>query len=244
MTHEDDRMQILEMIESGKISTDEGLQLLQSMLQDEQTSHLPSPDQTQDIPSPSEASQGNHNGVEDVWIDGEPASQNGQAVTGEVYAHPAWSESSELPPDVEKWRRWWIVLLWIGVGITVIGGSLMYASLQASGIGFWFLCAGLVFTLGLLTIILAWQARSAPWLHIRIQQRPGHSPERIALSFPLPIRMTAWFFRTFRYRIPGLENTSIDEVILALENSATSENPLYISVNDEEDGENIQIFIG
>jgi len=119
----------------------------------------------------------------------------------------------------------------------------MYAALQSSGISIWFLCAGLLFTLGLILVVLAWQSRSARWLHLRIQQRPGQTPNRIALSFPLPIHLTAWFFRTFRDRIPGLQNTSIDEMILALDHSANPESPIFISVN-EEDGESVQIFIG
>ncbi len=244
MASEDERMQILEMIESGKISAAEGLQLLQSLVAEDQASLPPSPDQLEDEHRLSGVSQETYTAPDEARSKNDPQTLDGEPMTGEVYLHPSESDRPELPPDVDKWRRWWIIPLWTGVGVTMIGSILMYAALQSSGMGFWFVFASLFFALGLVLIILAWQSRTARWLHLRIRQRPGHTPERIALSFPLPIRLTAWFFRTFRDRIPGIQNTSIDEVILALDHSATPENPLYISVNDEEDGENVQIFIG
>jgi hypothetical protein len=213
-------------------------------MEEQQIGQSDSADQPEDEFLQSEVPEAAHTAPESTGSQRSPQIQEGEPVIGEVYSHPSGSERTELPPDIEKWRRWWVVPLWVGVGITVLGGSLMYAALQSGGIGFWFLCAGLPFTLGLVLIILAWQSRTSRWLHLRIQQRPGHSPERIALSFPLPIRLTAWFFRTFRDRIPGMQNTSIDEIVMALDQSANPESPLYISVNDEEAGENVQIFIG
>ena len=244
MTHEDERMHILEQIERGEISAAEGLSLIQSLMEEERDDQSANPDQPIEASLPYEAGEAAHTPPESDGDQSEPSRQDGEPVVGEVFSHPSKSERSELPADVEKWRRWWILPLWAGVGVTVVGGSLMYAALQSGGIGFWFLCASLPFTIGLLLIVLAWQSRSSRWLHLRIQQRPGQSPQRIALSFPLPIRLTAWFFRTFRDRIPGLQNTSIDEVILALDQSANPENPLYIAVNGDEAGENVQIFIG
>lgn len=245
-----ERMQILEMIESGKISAAEGLQLLKSLGELDEPNQKSDPEQTESeanspgttfnrpaIPVGLNKSETEHS-PEYVDEDSDP-------VAGEVYSHPSHQNLPEgLPPDAEKWRSWWVIPLWVGVGFTVVAGSLMYTALQSSGIGFWFLCASLPFTLGLILMVLAWQSRSAPWLHLRIQRRPDQSPGQVAMSFPLPIRLTAWFFRTFQGRIPGLKNTSIDEIILALDHAATPENPVFISVNDEKDGENVQIFIG
>jgi hypothetical protein len=56
--------------------------------------------------------------------------------------------------------------------------------------------------------------------------------------------MTAWFFRVFGGKIPGLQDTSVDELIMALGDSTNPENPLYIEVEDDEDGERVEVFIG
>jgi len=149
-----------------------------------------------------------------------------------------------LPDDARKWKRWWMVPVWIGVGITVFGGLFMYLALQSSGIGFWFVCASTPFILGLLVIVLGWGSRNAPWLHLRVQQPPGEKPERIAFSMPLPIRPAAWFVRTFGRWIPSMKEYSIDEMILAVGDKTSPENPLYIVVDEDETGEKVEIYIG
>jgi hypothetical protein len=150
-----------------------------------------------------------------------------------------------LPPEAKKWRRWWAIPLWIGVGLTVLGGALLYAAVQSTGgVNFWFFCAGVPFTLGVLAIILAWQSRTAPWLHLRVQQAPGETPQRIAISFPLPIRPAVWFLRTFKPKIPAMEDQALDQVILAVGENTSPENPIYIQVDEGENGEKVEIYIG
>jgi hypothetical protein len=93
-------------------------------------------------------------------------------------------------------------------------------------------------------IVMSWGSRTARWLHVRVRQRPGEWPQNIAFSFPIPLRMTAWFLRVFGDFIPGLHGTSVDELIVALGDSTSPENPLYIEVEDDEDGERVEVFIG
>ena len=69
-------------------------------------------------------------------------------------------------------------------------------------------------------------------------------PRNIALSFPLPIRLTAWFLRTFGPHIPQLKDTGVDELILALGDSASPGNPLLVNVNEGEGGEQVEVYIG
>lgn len=178
--------------------------------------------------------------AEDETEDADAAGYTEQYQKGDA----AQTQRTWLPPDIEKWRRWWMLPLWAGVGFTVLGGWLMYLDLQNSNIGFWFLCAWVPLLLGVAVMTLAWQSRTARWLHLRVYQKPGEWPQKIAISFPLPIRLTAWVLRTFRDKIPGLPDTSIDELILALGESATPENPLYVEVDQGEDGERVQIYIG
>ncbi len=91
---------------------------------------------------------------------------------------------------------------------------------------------------------LFWGTRNSPWLHIRVNTGKDEFPRRIALSFPLPIRLTVWGLRIFRGRIPNLDMEGIDDLVLALKDSITPEDPLFVDVNDEVDGESVQIFIG
>jgi hypothetical protein len=174
--------------------------------------------------------------------------------TSEVFEDPISfdGEVEVIPPDpgpprsedIKKWKRWWIIPFWVGAGITVIGGSVMYWSLSANGYGFWFACAWFPFLLGVALLALAWSSRTTPWLHVRVHQAPGEKPQKIAISFPIPIRLTAWGLRTFGHYIPHMEDTNLDEVILALKDVSEDETPLFVDVNEGENGEHVQVFIG
>lgn len=228
MTNEHERMRILEMIESGEIDASEGLRLLQTsninVKPVQETGSLHGPD------DPAES----QNFATGVAVNPSDASAESEVIPG---------PDVPLPPTAEKLRLFWMIPLWAGAGITVLGGLLMSAVLQAAGIGFWFFLASLPFFLGVLVMALAWQSRDGHWLHLRIEQRPGERPQRITFSLPLPIRPTAWFLRNFGDRIPVLQGTALDEVILALGDTTTLENPINIEVNDDEDGEHVLIFI-
>ena len=251
MMDQEERMQILDMIENGRISAEQGLKLLKA-LEGETEAALPDGDSenaSQGIESESlagavsppfedeQASQMAATPLEN--LEAEPQSAPGEQVT----ILPGMEQESSFA-ELQKWRRWWTIPLWIGVGITVLGGVLMYWAMQATGLSFWFGCAGLPFALGVLVIVLAYQSRTSPWLHLRVRQRPGEWPQQIAFSFPIPVRPTVWFLRTFGRRIHGLNDTSLDEVILAVGETANSENPIYIRVDDDEDDEQVEIYIG
>ena len=94
-----------------------------------------------------------------------------------------------------------------------------------------------------LVIVTSWFSRTARWLHIRVNTGEDDWPRRIAISLPLPIRLTAWGMRVFGHYIPGIEGMPIDEAILALKDSATPETPFYVEV-DEPGGERVQVYIG
>ena len=213
MPSADERRLILQMVESGKISAKEGLELLQA-LGDE-------PD-----------------GVE-VEITNPPQK-------AEMIEEPAEvaSAKSTIPYEMARWRRWWVIPLWVGVSITVLGAYWLTSNYQQGGFGLGLACAWVTFLLGVLVITLAWQSQTGRWLHLRITQKPGEWPRTIAFSIPLPLRLVAWFFRTFGVHIHGLKQTSIDRLISALESSTTQDNPLYILANDADDDERVEIYIG
>ena len=261
MEEKSEHMRILEMIESGRISVEEGLSLLAALdsadeLADEEAVDLDSqpplaiqasaPDLSEPIP-PGWSEPIPHPSPSRLDPPG-PAAGAEQATASAAPEILVEKPAAGLPPDAAKWRRWWVVPLWIGVGLTVLGGVLLYAAVEsAGGVNFWFFCAAVPFTLGLLAIILAWQSRVSPWLHLRVQQAPGETPQHIAISMPLPTGLAAWFLRTFGHRIPAMKEQGLDEldeVILAVGKNISPDNPIYLQVDEGEDGEKVEIYIG
>ena len=228
MSEKNERIQILEMIESGVITAEEGARLLKALEDDQPGSD----------PLGGEDVSGTHE-----YYDAEeaPAYPDGDAepVSGEVL-------EDKFKPEIEKWKRWWIIPLWIGVGVTIIGSLLMLWAYQSTGFSFWFGCTWLPFLLGVAVIAMAWGSRSARWLHLRVQQEPGEWPRTIAFSFPLPLHFAAWFMRTFGKFIPRVNEIGIDfdQLIQVFETSTNSETPFYVEVDDGEGGEKVQIYIG
>ncbi|MFV1949127.1 MAG: hypothetical protein ACC633_04235 [Anaerolineales bacterium] len=208
MSPTDERLEILEMIQRGTISPQEGLNLIEAL--------------------------------GETW---EEELESSLEMNG--------GESESLLPapnfegeDFKKWRDWWIIPFWLGVGITTLGGALMYWAWSANGLGVGFVLAWFPFLIGVGIMVLGWNSKTGLWVHIRIHQKPGETPKRIAISLPIPIRFFAWTIRTFGSFIPGLDTTGIDEVILALGNNSPGDLPLSINVRDDEDGEQVEVYIG
>ncbi len=231
MDEKSERLQILDMIENGVITPDEGMRLLEAL---------------ENVNEPG----GPFAGESDTFLSpkhGASASSTplvAQEEEGEEQTKGTTPSIEEFNAKIAGWRRWWMIPLWVGVGITIIGGLLMYWAYQSTGLSFWFACAWLPFLLGLACIVLAYTSRTARWLHLRVHQPPGEWPQTIAFSFPLPLRFAAWFLRTFRNYIPRMNITGLDELILGLEKTTSPETPFYIEVDEGEQGERVQIYIG
>lgn len=242
MAGEVERMRVLEMIESGQISAEDGLRLLRAM-ENGSSEAAASEALPETIPPPASA-QAAPEPAARVYLGEEDPVFVQEDENEEVITIQAGDSANFLPEDAQKWKQWWVIPLWIGVAILISGGFLMYRATLGPGFGLWFLCASVPFLIGLVLIVLAVQSRTAPWLHLRVQQRPGERPQRIAISFPLPIRLGVWFFRVFGSMIPNLEETALDEVLLALGDTVSAENPIYIQADEGDDGEKVEIYIG
>jgi hypothetical protein len=215
-----ERNQVLKMIADGRITPEEGLQLMQALDQQEPTEELPPPS-----PAPSVAEN-----------------EAPQAET------PANQPGLEADPRIEHIkatvRRLWQIPLWIGIVMIVLSALGMYAVMHAAGMNFWFYFLLLPLLLGVLVTVMAVGSRQARWLFVDVMQKPGQRPQRIFLGFPLPLKFTAWFLRTFGPMIPNLRKTNIDEVTQLIETGFTGDEPLVVNVDEGEDGERVRVFIG
>lgn len=208
-----ERLEILELIQQGKISPEEGLKLIEAL-------------------------------NESLEMENEEYLQAREEM---LYSPPAEAGEQDLPgitqEEIDRWRGWWLLPFWIGVGITVLGGGLMYWAYVSRGIGLGFVAAWIPFLIGLGIMVLGWNSRTGPWIHLRIQQKPGETPEKISLSLPLPVRFFAWSIRTFSQWIPDMPEGA-DQVLLALGSYSPGDPPLSINVDDEEDEQKVIIYIG
>ena len=87
---------------------------------------------------------------------------------------------------------------------------------------------------------LSWRSKSGPWIHVRVRG----PKENVAVSIPAPIGLTSWVLRNFGHFIPQLEKTSVDEILIALESTSKNNAPLSVVVDEGENGEHVEVFIG
>jgi hypothetical protein len=213
-----ERNKVLRMIEEGKITPEQGLTLMKALEQN------PAEEEQE---APQEAA-GEAAGEEKHW----KAEPSGMDVDPRI---------SRIKSTVQ---RLWQIPLWIGVGVLILSAFGMYGILQGPGMNFWFYCLTFPLLLGVLLMVAAVGSRKARWLFVDVQQKPGEKPERIFLGFPLPLKLTAWFLRTFGDKIDGLKETNVDEIVSIVETGFTGDEPLVVNVDEGEDGERVKVYIG
>ncbi len=238
-----EQMEILNKIENGEISPEEGARLLEGLSTGKnKTKMVDTLDQMSIL-----------NRIESGDISSEEGIRllQGEDDTIEIIGAPSKGEKinvdfpSEAPPSVSeeeknRWKNWWTYPLYFGIGITVLSAFWMNSAYQNSGYGFWFFCSWLPLLIGVILMALSWHSRGGTWLHVRVKSKR----QRVAVSLPLPLGLTAFIFRNFGHFIPHMDNTSLDEIIIALKETAANGSPFYVHVDEGEDGEQVEVFIG
>jgi hypothetical protein len=220
-----EREQVLKMIESGKISAEDGLKLMRTLAQSPADDEAPAL-----IPETNTRSK--------------PEAGEEKTASGAQTAKSSFENDPRIARVKSTVRRLWQIPLWIGIVITVLSAWGMYALVRAANLNFWFYFLSIPLLLGVLLMVAAVGSRKARWLFVDVHQKPGEKPARIFLGFPLPLKLTAWFLRTFGHYIPDLGKTNVDEIIQVIDTGFTGENPLVVNVDEGDDGERVQVYIG
>jgi hypothetical protein len=220
----EERKKILDMVSSGKISPDEGAALLRlvSVSDEEETA-----DTEQQPPLPEGEAQGA----------AEPTPAHG-ADTAAVGPGPEGQTAARVTGGA---GRAWLYPLWAGLLLLLVGGTVVLAmhEQQRANAGTW-LCGWIPLFVGLTIVTLAAWSRTAHWIHLRVRDHETN----IALSLPLPLGLAAATVRLARPFVPQLRDTAVDEAILALRDGLEGNEDITIDVQDDDQGESVQIDFG
>jgi hypothetical protein len=231
MATQAEKMHIISMLEQGKVNAAEAASLLDALTADDEVETAEDFSENEPFDS-SETTEQPEISVEDHFsVEQDPP-----------------PKPPPLPRELRKWRNYWIGLFLITFGALVISAMWMYQAYTNSGYGFWFFCSWLPFMISVAAVALAWNSRTTPWLHLRVEQPKNEWPRRISFSFPLPLGLASWILHNFGHRIPGMDqikmdSKQMDQLIFGLKDYTSPDNPLYIEV-DEGDGERVFIYIG
>ena len=138
-------------------------------------------------------------------------------------------------------QPFWLCVLFVGLLSLLLGGSIVTAMYAQGRVDVWtWLCGWLPLSVGLLVVTLAAWSRTAPWIHLRVMDRDDH----ITISLPLPLGLTAVVLRLARRFVPRLRDSGIDKAMTVLGDGLRDGQPLTVEVNDEDEGDHVQIYIG
>ncbi len=164
-----------------------------------------------------------------------------EASAGE--AAPRAEPDPELDARLEYWKRWWLIPLWVGLGVFIAGAGLIawgYVGQRT----FWFVCGFFPLLLGLLGIFVSWWSQTARWVHVRVREGQGGATNRVTISLPVPIKLVGWALHIFGDRIPGLsEQKAVRESLPSLfKELEQNRDPIAVEVN-EKNGTEVRIYI-
>jgi len=214
----EERKKILQMVEEGKISAEEAASLMRALDEDGEpdTSHPEEP-----VEGPVEVFE---------------------TRAGSGYERTAAPEFETIKARA---RRFALIPLWTGIGITVLSAWAIYAIQQNAGTTFWFYCMTFPLLLGVLLIALGAGGHSSRWLYVDVDRRdakPGDGPRHITLGFPIPFGFVMWFFENFGHNIKGMDRGQMAGIVEMMKATRDSNEPLMINVDD--DNARVQVYIG
>ena len=208
------KRKVLDMVEQGQVTPDEGLRLINALEGNDKKTAGSSPPQLGEV----------------AYIPGEDGTSTPPSIPEEEMAR------------MKKMKRWWILPFTIGLIISLMGAIWMFTGYQNNGFGWGFWLAWLPFLLGIALVAASFPTNQSVWLHVRVKQKSGSKPERINISFPIPLRFVNWFIVSFGDRIPGVAGQTTGDLTAILDD-LSPEKPFYVHVEDD-DGEDVEIYIG
>jgi hypothetical protein len=207
----EERNQVLKMIENGKLTADEGLKLIHT-LDDAPESEISSVPQVESS-----------------------LNSTGHAPSQEVISNQT----------VQKYKgfidKFWQVVLWTGVVITILGAFGTYLIIQSQGWSPWLILVMIPLVFGIFLLAISVGAHRSHFMIVDVHQKKGGQPEHIFLGFPLPLKLFNWFVRTFKNMIPGLNKVNLEEFTTVLDTSISRGEPMVIDVDDS--GNRVKVYM-
>lgn len=150
----------------------------------------------------------------------------------------------EVPPIAWYWKLGWSLFMWLGVLLTILSAYWMFKGYQAAGFGAGFFFSWIPFILGILLTYAGARLIEAHWVHVKVNTKDEGKPLHIDLAMPLPLGFAGWIFKNFgRYMPEEVRDRHIDEMLVELESSIKSGEPFQVQVDDEKDGDHVEVLI-
>jgi hypothetical protein len=209
------KLEILQKIETGEMSVEEGMRLLSEIEPDSAS---------------ASSSEGFDMGGSNAFARESPTSAAQATVEG----------PEAIPPDFQAFRVWNWAFFGFFLLVTALSAWWMISAWQNHpwGVGFWL--SWIPFAIGVYGMATSFNTR---WLHVRVIEKKQGDPNTIRISLPLPLGLAGWVLRGSNRWLPaGVRDYHFGEILQEVDHSLNKDQPFFVEV-DEED-EQVQVFIG
>ncbi len=155
----------------------------------------------------------------------------------------AEANAGENPPDMSRYRQLWRVPFSISLGVLGFSAMILLSLRGAKdrrGRFIKTLTLPITILAALGTLISYW-SKSAPWIHVRVQEEDG---QRFAISLPLPLQPVRGSIDLARQWVSDDKSGNMldaaSEFLAAIDAQEVGD-PLTIDVDD---GDKVQVFVG
>lgn len=199
------RLEILQKIETGEVTPEEGLRLL-----NEVDGNLP------EIPDRMAV---NAAAVSEMEILQPPAASQSAA------------DQADLP-QFSKFRTLSWLLFGAFLILTLVSANWMLQGWQANNFGWGFWLSWIPFGIGVLGMATSLNSR---WLHLRVTDVKDGRQKNIRISMPLPLGLASWILNAVPgWLPPEVREKHIGETLSEINRSITREEPFYIEVDEND----------
>lgn len=216
------RMELLKQVEAGSISLDEASRLLSELeeFNDDPPMVLPAPEL-------------------------EPPAASGYEEENRSKGETTPRIDENYPQPSGCWRSFWFFPMVLGVLMIALGAWWLYDGWRDAGLGWRFWLSWIPFMLGVGITVVGWQFQNARWLHLRVKSSDEGKEHNIVFSMPIPFRFIGWLLKTFPRFLPEkIAGQDFETLMDELDKSISAEEPMVIHVDDDKDGDKVDIVIG
>jgi hypothetical protein len=228
-----ERLEILNRVEKGEISTEEAARLLSVTV-------ISSPTLPQTPMSVLEQ-------LERGEITPEDAARRLSAPAGVKQNQEKKTPKVEVirvkPTATQRSSGWWLILISIGALFAVLGGLLMNTDLRNGGMGLGFFCAWIPLSFGVLLLLLGWLARRSAWANVNFKSHRANGRVKFDFDMPVPIGVAGKALHFVGDRVPVLGSETVERLMQALEQASKDGDPIQIRANSEDGDDSVDITI-
>ncbi len=242
-----DKLQILELIEKGEITPDEGARLITEVTSSDQ--EKPSEKMIENDMQILEKIESGDLSIEDGINKLHEKNGSTKKIEKVIKINDSKPNSSPLSDhEMQKWRNWWTIPVFVGFAIVILSGIWMNSAYSNSGVGFWYIFSWIPLLSGIAIMGFSWPSPNRTWLHVRVKQAKGQKPSKIAISIPMPLRLISWGLKIAKRFVSDdtldkLDEIAIEDMIMGIGKSAADGTPFYVEV-DEGDGDKVEVYFG